>query len=119
MATLPQQTTGQTRNAHTTSILFIGRKPLKVYAGVARSILSQEGEVCIVARGELISRAILIGLWMGGPISFKAKLEKLAGQDGRERDVPSIEVFVSWKEPPAPVANVVAQTSGSFTIQNP
>jgi hypothetical protein len=56
---------------------------------------------------------------MGGPISFKAKLEKLAGQDGRERDVPSIEVFVSWKEPPAPVANVVAQTSGSFTIQNP
>lgn len=105
MATLPQQTTGQ--QPAQSSILYIGRKPLKVYADVARTILRQEGEVSIVARGELISRAILIGLWMGGTVSFNAKLEKLKGQDGRERDVPSVEVSVSWKEPPAPVANPV------------
>jgi DNA-binding protein Alba len=103
MATTPTISSPETpRYPH----VYIGRKPFRVYLEAVRSELQREGGVIIAARGDLISRAVLAAMKNLYPPyipSTTIGATSLKGQDGRDREVPTIEILLY--RPIRPVAN--------------
>jgi DNA-binding protein Alba len=81
--------------------VYIGRKPLRVYNEAAETALRKNGGVWIEARGDLISRAVLVALRV---MRSKAQRDfimnplidsvRMAGKDGKEREVPTIAILL-------------------------
>lgn len=81
--------------------VYIGRKPLRVYLTAAESDLRKSGGVWIEARGDLISRAILVALRITGSRTARdlivqptLGLVMLTGKDGKPRQVPTIAILL-------------------------
>ena len=84
------------------SIIYVGKKPTTAYVIAGSSVYSQRGTVTFSARGATISNAILaahrLAQMVNADITSKITIERLKGkEDGRERDVPSIEVILTKK----------------------
>lgn len=79
------------------NLVYVGKKPLYVYTEAARRHYFEEGEVVIAARGNLISRAILVAIRVSGNAGINTIIgyERIAGEDGKPRDVPNIQIVVS------------------------
>lgn len=86
-----------------TNIVFIGKKSIMVYVNATLTLLSNEPTVTIKARGKSITAAVdvsqmivkrmnAVGYKVSGVRIFS---EKMISQDGKERNVSTIEVDVS------------------------
>ena len=91
-----------------TDTVFIGQKGLGVYIGGSLNILQRGGKVTIAARGSLISKAILVAyrVAMNADVNLDStvKVERLKSNDGKDRDVPIIELSLTLKEANPPPA---------------
>jgi len=85
------------------NIIFIGKKPIMTYVNATLTLLSNEPVVTIKARGKSITIAVdvsqmivkrlnAVGYKVSGVRIFS---ERLTSQDGKERNVSTIEVDVS------------------------
>ena len=85
------------------NIIFIGKKPIMTYVNATLTLLSNEPIVTIKARGKSITTAVdvsqmivkrlnAVGYKVSGVRIFS---ERLISQDGKERNVSTIEVDVS------------------------
>ena len=85
------------------NIIFIGKKPIMTYVNATLTLLSNEPVVTIKARGKSITTAVdvsqmivkrlnAVGYKVSGVRTFS---EKMTSQDGKERNVSTIEVDVS------------------------
>lgn len=85
------------------NIIFIGKKPIMTYVNATLTLLSNEPVVIIKARGKSITTAVdvsqmivkrlnAVGYKVSGVRIFS---ERLTSQDGKERNVSTIEVDVS------------------------
>ncbi len=85
------------------NIIFIGKKPIMTYVNATLTLLSNEPVVTIKARGKSIATAVdvsqmivkrlnAIGYKVSG---VRISSERLTSQDGKERNVSTIEVDVS------------------------
>jgi len=85
------------------NIIFIGKKPIMTYVNATLTLLSNEPVVTIKARGKSITTAVdvsqmivkrlnAVGYKVSGVRIFS---ERLTSQDGKERNVSTIEVDVS------------------------
>ena len=85
------------------NIIFIGKKPIMTYVNATLTLLSNEPVVTIKARGKSITTAVdvsqmivkrlnAVGYKVNGVRIFS---ERLTSQDGKERNVSTIEVDVS------------------------
>jgi DNA-binding protein Alba len=85
------------------NIIFIGKKPIMTYVNATLTLLSNEPVVTIKARGKSITTAVdvsqmivkrlnAVGYKVSGVRTFS---ERLTSQDGKERNVSTIEVDVS------------------------
>jgi DNA-binding protein Alba len=85
------------------NIIFIGKKPIMTYVNATLTLLSNEPIVTIKARGKSITTAVdvsqmivkrlnAVGYKVSGVKIFS---ERLTSQDGKERNVSTIEVDIS------------------------
>ena len=85
------------------NIIFIGKKPIMTYVNATLTLLSNEPVVTIKARGKSITTAVdvsqmivkrlnAVGYKVSGVRIFS---ERLTSQDGKERNVSTIEIDVS------------------------
>ena len=85
------------------NIIFIGKKPIMTYVNATLTLLSNEPIVTIKARGKSITTAVdvsqmivkrlnAVGYKISGVRIFS---ERLTSQDGKERNVSTIEVDIS------------------------
>ena len=85
------------------NIIFIGKKPIMTYVNATLTLLSNEPVVTIKARGKSITTAVdvsqmivkrlnAVGYKVSGVRIFS---ERMTSQDGKERNVSTIEVDVS------------------------
>jgi len=85
------------------NIIFIGKKPIMTYVNATLTLLSNEPVVTIKARGKSITTAVdvsqmivkrlnAVGYKVSGVRIFS---ERMISQDGKERNVSTIEVDVS------------------------
>lgn len=81
--------------------VYVGRKPLRVYIEAAENDIRKSGGVWIEARGDLISRAILVTMRVmrtksGRDFLFNPVIGsvEMAGTDGREREVSTIAILI-------------------------
>ena len=81
-------------------VVFIGRKPLRVYVGKAESVLREKSSVTLAARGVLISRAILVAnrVENGDRPRLAYDVTREKGTDDIERDVPALEITLESTE---------------------
>jgi DNA-binding protein len=85
------------------SSVFIGRKPLRVYRIAVESTIKRDGGVWIEARGDLISRAVLVAI----QITKRANLmlqttlgsKMMEGKDKKPREVPNIAILITYPSP--------------------
>jgi len=101
-ATAATQTTKQTGSPETRDTIFIGKKPLMAYVTSTLTQLANIPSVTIKARGMSIGRAVDVsqiisrktenaGYSIG---NIKLGSEALESQDGRTRNVSTIEIEV-------------------------
>ena len=85
------------------NIIFIGKKPTMTYVNATLTLLSNEPIVTIKARGRSITTAVdvsqmivkrlnAVGYKVSGVRIFS---EKMTSQDGKDRNVSTIEVDIS------------------------
>jgi len=85
------------------NIIFIGKKPIMTYVNATLTLLSNEPVVTIKARGKSITTAVdvsqmivkrlnAVGYQVSGVRIFS---ERLTSQDGKDRNVSTIEVDIS------------------------
>ena len=85
------------------NIIFIGKKPIMTYVNATLTLLSNEPVVTIKARGKSITTAVDVSQMIVkrlNAVGYKVSevrifSEKLISQDGKERNVSTIEVDVS------------------------
>ena len=103
--------------AKASNVIFIGKKPLMAYVTATLVQLASENVVMVKARGNSITRAVDVAQIiekrmgnMGYKIGdVKIGSESLQSQDGRTRNVSTIEIGIVKGTPAAPAA----ATSGS------
>jgi DNA-binding protein Alba len=83
-----------------TQKIFIGRKPLRMYLGIATARLKTSSEVSVAARGNLISKAIIIAHLAasmgGGSVKYGITVDKVEDKEkGRDRLVPVVEAVIT------------------------
>jgi DNA-binding protein Alba len=85
------------------NIIFIGKKPIMTYVNATLTLLSNEPIVTIKARGKSITTAVdvsqmivkrlnAVGYKVSGVRIFS---ERMTSQDGKERNVSTVEVDIS------------------------
>ena len=105
VTTEPTQTTKQTESSGPRDIIYIGKKPLMAYVTSTLIQLANIPSVTIKARGMSIGRAVDVsqiisrktenaGYTIG---SIKLGSEALESQDGRTRNVSTIDIEVKRK----------------------
>lgn len=85
------------------NIIFIGKKPIMTYVNATLTLLANEPIVTIKARGKSITTAVDVSQMIvkrlnavGYRVSdVRIFSERMMSQDGRERNVSTIEVDVS------------------------
>ena len=85
------------------NIIFIGKKPIMTYVNATLTLLSNEPVVTIKARGKSITTAVDVSQTIVkrlNAVGYKVSevrifSERLTSQDGKERNVSTIEVDVS------------------------
>jgi DNA-binding protein len=107
--------------------VFIGRKPLRIYRVAAESNLRKYGGVWVEARGDLISRAILVALRVGKVANIVVQPTlgsvMLMGKDEKPREVPYISILL-WFPAPGTLPTVVVgpnftEPNTGYPIQDP
>jgi len=107
--------------AKATNVIFVGKKPLMAYVTATLVQLANEDLVTVKARGMSITRAVdvaqIIEKRMGN-MGYKigdVKLgsESLQSQDGRTRNVSTIEIEIVKGTPSAESASVPSAESAS------
>jgi len=105
VTTKPTQTTKRPESSGPTDTIFIGKKPLMAYVTATLIQLTNVASVTIKARGMSIGRAVDVsqiisrktenaGYTIG---TIKLGSESLESQDGRTRNVSTIEIEVKRK----------------------
>jgi len=105
VTTKPTQTTKRTESSGPRDTIFIGKKPLMAYVTATLIQLTNVQSVTIKARGMSIGRAVDVsqiisrktenaGYTIG---NIKIGSESLESQDGRTRNVSTIEIEVKRK----------------------
>ena len=85
------------------NIIFIGKKPIPTYVNATLTQLSTEPTVTIKARGKSITTAVDVSQMIVKRLNavgykvtrVKIFSERLTSQDGKERNVSTIEIDVS------------------------
>lgn len=77
--------------------VYVGKKGLMVYVTKAQIALQTHGKVTIAARGVLISKALVVAHRVnnGKIVRYASKVDKIKGNDEKERDVPTLEIEIS------------------------
>lgn len=86
-----------------TNVIFIGKKPIMTYVHATLTLLSNEPTVTIKARGKNITAAVDVSQMIvkrmnavGYRVSdVRIFSERMTSQDGKERNVSTVEVDVS------------------------
>ncbi len=86
-----------------TNIVFIGKKSIMTYVNATLTLLSNEPTVTIKARGKSITTAVDVSQMIVkrlNAVGYKVSnvrifSERMTSQDGKERDVSTIEIDVS------------------------
>ena len=115
--------------AKASNVIFIGKKPLMAYVTATLVQLAGEDVVMVKARGNSITRAVDVAQIiekrmgnMGYKIGdVKIGSESLQSQDGRTRNVSTIEIGIVKGAPAAPPAPATppAQVAGSDDESRP
>lgn len=100
-ATIPTTTTSEPYVAPKYPSVYIGRKFLRVYIEAVEANIRKSNGVWIEARGDLISRAILVALRVMKTKSQRDLLfnpiiatVEMVGKDGKNREVPTIAILI-------------------------
>jgi DNA-binding protein len=107
--------------AKASNVIFIGKKPLMAYVTATLVQLAGEDVVMVKARGNSITRAVDVAEIiekrmgnMGYKIGdVKIGSESLQSEDGRTRNVSTIEIGIVKGTPPAPPAPPAAANDES------
>ena len=80
--------------------IFVGRKPLRMYLGIATARLKTSSEVSLGARGNLIPKAIVIAhlaaSMSGASAKYTVTIEKVEDKEkGRDRVIPVLEAVIT------------------------
>ncbi len=103
------------------NVIFIGKKPLMAYVTATLVQLANEDVVMVKARGNSITRAVDVAQIiekrmgnMGYKIGdVKIGSESLQSQDGRTRNVSTIEIGIVKGTPTAPATQTAAANDES------
>lgn len=85
------------------NIIFIGKKPIMTYVNATLTLLANEPVVTIKARGKSITTAVDVSQMIVkrlNAVGYKVSdvrifSERMTSQDGRERNVSTMEIDVS------------------------